>query len=176
MREYLSLFMDRHAERSPEWNNIEKLLKCLESHPENKSKTSEKDALDLADTGSSNISGKHEDPPKIEDTGASAPPPGLTESTANTSKTPLIERLSVLMSGFTGNEGLASKQKLVSNITKIIRESGLGYVPKDHPRAMQIAWEIVKKGLDVEKLRGVETVAELFHNFFPNGNSKEGGL
>ncbi len=75
MREYLSLFMDRHAERSPEWNNIEKLLKCLESHPENKSKTSEKDALDLADTGASNISGKHEDPPKIEDTGASAPPP-----------------------------------------------------------------------------------------------------
>ena len=74
MREYISLFMDRHAEGSPEWNNIEKLLKCLESHSKNKSKTSEKDGLDLADTGSSNISGKHEDPPKTEDTGASAPP------------------------------------------------------------------------------------------------------
>ena len=80
------------------------------------------------------------------------------------------------MSGFTGNEVLALKQKLVNNITKVIRESGIGYVSKDHPRAMQIAWEIVKKGLDAEKLRGVKSVAELFHNFFPNGNSKEGGL
>ena len=80
------------------------------------------------------------------------------------------------MSGFTGNEGLASRQRLVSNITKVIRESGIGYVPKDHPRAMQIAWEIVKNGLDAEKLRGVESVAELYSKFFPNGNSKEGGL
>lgn len=80
------------------------------------------------------------------------------------------------MSGFSGNEGLASRQRLVSNITKVIRESGIGYVSKDHPRAMQIAWEIVKNGLDVEKLRGVESVAELYSKFFPNGNSKEGGL
>ena len=271
MREYLSLFMDRYAEGSPEWNNIEKLLKYLESHSENKSQTSEKDALELADAGSSNIptenknspvnggtlvitesklpelptdspkqlslgvldggsessteihlaasenaddkaeeynnttsqevsgspinesytaekdalvladagssniSEKPEDAPKREDTELSANPE-LTETSANASKNLLIERLSVLMSGFSGKEGLASRQRLVSNITKVIRESGLGYVPKDHPRAMQIAWEIVKKGLDAEKLRGVESVAELFHNFFPNGNSKEGGL
>lgn len=271
MREYLSLFMDRYAEGSPEWNNIEKLLKYLESHSENKSQTSEKDALELADAGSSNIptenknspvnggtlvitesklqglptdspkqlslgvldggsessteihlaasenaddkaeeynnttsqevsgspinesytaekdalvladagssniSEKPEDAPKREDTELSANPE-LTETSANASKNLLIERLSVLMSGFSGKEGLASRQRLVSNITKVIRESGLGYVPKDHPRAMQIAWEIVKKGLEAEKLRGVESVAELFHNFFPNGNSKEGGL
>ena len=80
------------------------------------------------------------------------------------------------MSGFTGNEGLASRQRLVSNITKVIRGSGLGYLPKDHPRAMQIAWEIVKNGLDVEKLRGVQSVAELYSKFFPKGNSKEGWL
>lgn len=80
------------------------------------------------------------------------------------------------MSGFTGNEVLALKQKLVNNITKVIRESGIGYLPKDHPRAMQIAWEIVKNGLDVEKLRSVQSVAELYSNFFPNGNSKEGWL
>lgn len=81
-----------------------------------------------------------------------------------------------MMSGFTGNEGLASRQRLVSNITKVIRGSGLDYLPKDHPRAMQIAWEIVKNGLDVEKLRGVQSVAELYSKFFPKGNSKEGGL
>lgn len=271
MHEYLSLFMDRYAEGSPEWNNIEKLLKYLESHllnksnvaqkdsldladadssdvptenknspanggslaitesklqglptdspkqlslgildrgskssteshsgasenaderaegdnttasqevsgiPNNKSNIVPKDALDLADAGSSNISEKPEDSPKREDTGLSANS-GLTESPKNASKDLLLERLSVLMSGFSGKEGLASRQRLVSNITKVIRESGLGYVPKDHPRAMQIAWEIVKKGLEAEKLRGVESVAELFHNFFPNGNSKEGGL
>ena len=271
MREYLSLFMDRYAEESPEWNNIKKLLKYLESHSENKSQTSEKDALELADAGSSNIptenknspvnggtlaitesklpelptdspkqlslgvldggsessteihlaasenaddkaeeynnttsqevsgsplnesnsiekdalvladagssniSEKHEDSPRREDTELSANS-GLTESPANASKNLLIERLSVLMSGFTGNEGLASRQRLVSNITKVIRESGLGYVSKDHPRAMQIAWEIVKKGLDTEKLRSVQSVAELYSKFFPNGNSKEGGL
>ena len=175
MREYLSLFVDRYAEGSPEWNNIEKLLKCLESHLDNKYQTSEKDVLVLADAGSSNISEKPEDSPKREDTGLSANS-GLTESPKNASKDLLLEKVSVLMSGFTGKEGLASKQKLVNNITKVIRESGIGYVPKDHPRAMQIAWEIVKKGLEAEKLRGVESVAELFHNFFPNGNSKEGGL
>ena len=271
MREYISLFMDRYAEGSPEWNNIEKLLKCLESHLDNKSQTSEKDALELADTGSSNIptenknspvnggslaiteskfpelptdspkqlslgvsdggsessteihtaasenadekseeynnttsqevsgspinesytakedaleltdtgSGKlpekHEDSPKREDTGLSANPE-LTETSANASKDLLLEKVSVLMSGFTGNEVLALKQKLVNNITKVIRESGIGYVPKDHPRAMQIAWEIVKKGLDAEKLRGVDSVAGLYSKFFPNGNSKEGGL
>ena len=175
MHEYLGLFVDRYAEGEPEWNNIEKLMKYLKSHLDNKSQTSEKDSLDLADVGSGNISEKHEDSPKREDTGLSANP-GLTESPKNASKTLLIERLSVLMSGFTGNEGLASRQRLVSNITKVIRESGIGYVPKDHPRAMQIAWEIVKNGLDAEKLRGVDSVAELYSNFFPKGNSKEGGL
>ena len=143
--------------------------------PNNKSNIVPKDALDLADAGSSNISEKPEDSPKTEDTGASATP-GLTEGSANASKDLLLEKVSVLMSGFTGNEVLALKQKLVNNITKVIRGSGIGYVPKDHPRAMQIAWEIVKNGLDAEKLRGVKSVAELFHNFFPNGNSKEGGL
>ena len=271
MREYLSLFVERYAEGSPEWSNIEKLLKYLESHLDNKSQTSEKDGLEFADadasdvptenknspasggslaitesklqglpsdspkqlslgvsdtgsessteslsaasenaderaegdnttasqevsgsplnksnivpkdtlelanTGSGKLPEKPEDSPKRENTGLSTTP-GLTESSANASKNLFIERLSVLMSGFTGKEGLASKQKLVNNITKVIRESGLGYVPKDHPRAMQIAWEIVKNGLDVEKLRGVKSVAELYSNFFPNGNSKEGGL
>ena len=271
MREYLSLFVERYAEGEPEWNNIEKLLKYLESHLDNKSQTSEKDglefadadasdvptenknspasggslaitesklqglpsdspkqlslevsdtgsegstdslsaasenadekakvynttasqevsgspinksnivtkdALELADTGSGKLPEKHEDSPKREDTELSANP-GLTEIPKNASKDLLLEKVSVLMSGFTGKEGLASRQRLVSNITKVIRESGIGYLPKDHPRAMQIAWEIVKNGLDAEKLRGVESVAELFHNFFPNGNSKEGGL
>ena len=271
MREYLSLFVKRYAEGDPEWNNIEKLMNYLKSHLDNKSQTSEKDgleladadasdvptenknspasggslaitesklqglptdspkqlslgildrgskssteshsgasenaderaegdnttasqevsgspinksnivpkdALELADAGSSNISEKPEDSPKREDTGLSANPE-LTETSANASKDLLLEKVSVLMSGFTGKEGLASKQKLVNNITKVIRESGIGYVSKDHPRAMQIAWEIVKNGLDAEKLRGVKSVAELFHNFFPNGNSKEGGL
>lgn len=81
-----------------------------------------------------------------------------------------------MMSGFTGNEGLASRQRLVSNITKVIRGSGLDYLPKDHPRAMQIAWEIVKNGLDVEKLRSVQSVAELYSKLFLNGNSQEGWL
>lgn len=271
MREYLSLFVDRYAEGSPEWSNIEKLLKYLESHLDNKSNAAQKDSLDLADADSSNIptenknspasggslaftesklqglpsdspkqlllevsdtgsessteslsaasenadekakvynttasqevsgspinksniaqkddleladtgSGKlpekHEDSPKREDTGLSANPE-LTETSANASKVPLLEKVSVLMSGFTGKEGLASRQRLVSNITKVIRESGIGYLPKDHPRAMQIAWEIVKNGLDAEKLRSVESVAQLYSNFFPNGNSKEGGL
>lgn len=175
MHEYLGLFMDRYAEGSPEWNNIEKLLKYLERHLDNKSNVAQKDGLNLADTGSSNISEKREDLSKTEDTGLSATP-GLTESSANASKDLLLEKVSVLMSGFSGNEGLASRQRLVSNITKVIRESGIGYVPKDHPRAMQIAWEIVKNGLDAEKLRGVDSVAELYSKFFPNGNSKEGGL
>lgn len=175
MREYLSLFVDRYAEGSPEWNNIEKLLKYLESHLDNKSQTSGKDILVLVDAGSGNISEKHEDSPKTEDTGLSANP-GLTESPKNASKDLLLEKVSVLMSGFSGNEGLASRQRLVSNITKVIRESGIGYLPKDHPRAMQIAWEIVKKGLDVEKLRSVQSVAELYSKLFLNGNSKEGGL
>ena len=80
------------------------------------------------------------------------------------------------MNGLTGKEGLASRQRLVCNITKVIRESGIGYVPKDHPRAMQIAWEIVKNGLDAEKLRGFASAAELYSKFFPNCNSKEGVL
>ena len=271
MREYLSLFVERYAEGEPEWNNIEKLMNYLKSHLDNKSQTSEKDALELTDADASNVptenknsptngdslaftesklqglpsdspkqlllevsdggsessteshsgasenadekakvynttasqevSGspinesnivlkdaleladtglgklpeKHEDSPKREDTGLSANPE-LTETSANASKDLLLEKVSVLMSGFTGKEGLASKQKLVNNITKVIRESGIGYVPKDHPRAMQIAWEIVKNGLDAEKLRGVKSVAELYSKFFPNGNSKEGGL
>ena len=175
MREYISLFMDRYAEGEPEWNNIEKLMKYLESHLLNKSNVAQKDVLDLADAGLGNISEKHEDSPKREDTGLSANS-GLTESPKNASKDLLLEKVSVLMSGFTGKEGLASRQRLVSNITKVIRGSGIGYVPKDHPRAMQIAWEIVKNGLDAEKLRGVDSVAELYSKFFPNGNSKEGGL
>lgn len=175
MREYLSLFMDRYAEGSPEWNNIEKLLKYLESHLLNKSNVAQKDGLNLADTGSSNISEKHEDSPKTENTGLNANPE-LTETSANASKDLLLEKVSALMSGFSGNEGLASRQRLVSNITKVIRESGIGYVSKDHPKAMQIAWEIVKNGLDAEKLRGVDSVAGLYRKFFPNGNSKEGGL
>ena len=175
MHEYLGLFMDRYAEGEPEWNNIEKLIKYLKSHLDNKSQTSEKDALELADAGSSNISEKHEDSPKTEDTGLSADPE-LTEISANASKDLLLEKVSVLMSGFSGNEGLASRQRLVSNITKVIRESGIGYVPKDHPRAMQIAWEIVKNGLDVEKLRSVQSVAELYSKLFLNGNSQEGWL
>ena len=271
MREYLSLFVERYAEGEPEWNNIEKLMNYLKSHLDNKSQTSEKDALELTDADASNVptenknspasggslaitesklqglpsdspkqlllevsdggsessteshsgasenadekakvynttasqevSGsplnesnvvpkdaleltdtglgklpeKHEDSPKREDTGLSANPE-LAESPKNASKDLLLEKVSVLMSGFTGNEGLASRQRLVSNITKVIRESGIGYLPKDHPRAMQIAWEIVKNGLDAEKLRGVKSVAELYSKFFPNGNSKEGGL
>ena len=143
--------------------------------PLNESNVVTKDALELADTGSGKLPEKHEDSPKREDTGLSANPK-VTESPANASKVPLLEKVSVMMSGFTGNEGLASRQRLVSNITKVIRGSGLDYLPKDHPRAMQIAWEIVKKGLDAEKLRGVESVAELYSKFFPNGNSKEGGL
>ena len=143
--------------------------------PINESNTAKEDALELADTGSGKLPEKHEDSPKREDTGLSANS-GLTESPKNASKDLLLEKVSVLMSGFTGKEGLASKQKLVNNITKVIRESGIGYVPKDHPRAMQIAWEIVKNGLDAEKLRGVKSVAELYSKFFPNGNSKEGGL
>ena len=271
MREYLSLFVERYAEGEPEWNNIEKLMNYLKSHLDNKSQTSEKDALELtdadasnvptenknspanggslaitesklqglptgapkqlllevsdggsessteshsaasenadekakvynttasqevsgsplkesntakedalefADAGSGKLPEKHEDAPKREGTGLSADPE-LTESPKKASKDLLLEKVSVLMSGFTGKEGLASKQKLVNNITKVIRESGIGYVPKDHPRAMQIAWEIVKNGLDAEKLRGVKSVAELYSKFFPNGNSKEGGL
>ena len=271
MREYLSLFVERYAEGEPEWNNIEKLMNYLKSHLDNKSQTSEKDALELTDadasnvptenknspanggslaitesklqglpsdspkqlllevsdggsessteslfvasenadekakvynttanqevsgspinesnvvpkdaleltdTGSGKLPEKHEDSPKREDTGLSANPE-LTETSANASKNLLLEKVSVLMSGFSGNEGLASRQRLVSNITKVIRGSGIGYISKDHPRAMQIAWEIVKNGLDVEKLRGVKSVAELYSNFFPNGNSKEGGL
>lgn len=143
--------------------------------PNNKSISIEKDGLELADAGSNNISEKREDSPKTEDTGLSANPK-VTESPKNASKDLLLEKVSVLMSGFSGKEGLASRQRLVSNITKVIRESGLGYVPKDHPRAMQIAWEIVKNGLDAEKLRGVDSVAELYSKFFPKGNSKEGGL
>ena len=175
MREYLGLFMDRYAEGEPEWNNIEKLMNYLKSHLDNKSQTSEKDGLELADAGPGKLPEKHEDSPKRGDTGLSANPK-LTETSANASKDLLLEKVSVLMSGFTGKEGLASRQRLVSNITKVIRESGIGYLPKDHPRAMQIAWEIVKNGLDAEKLRGVKSVAELYSKFFPNGNSKEGGL
>lgn len=175
MREYLSLFVERYAEGEPEWNNIEKLLKYLESHLLNKSNVAQKDSLELADTGLGKLPEKHEDSPKREDTGLSANPE-LTENPKNASKDLLLEKVSVLMSGFSGKEGLASRQRLVSNITKVIRGSGIGYVPKDHPRAMQIAWEIVKNGLDAEKLRGVDSVAELYSKFFPKGNSKEGGL
>ena len=143
--------------------------------PLNKSNVAQKDSLELTDTGLGKLPEKHEDSPKREDTGLSANSE-LAESPKNASKDLLLEKVSVMMSGFTGNEGLASRQRLVSNITKVIRGSGLDYLPKDHPRAMQIAWEIVKNGLDAEKLRGVESVAELYSKFFPKGNSKEGGL
>ena len=176
MREYLGLFMDRYSEGGgPEWNNIEKLMNYLKSHLDNESNIVPKDALELADAGSGKLPEKREDSPKTEDTGLSANPK-LTETSANASKDLLLEKVSVLMSGFTGKEGLASRQRLVSNITKVIRGSGLGYLPKDHPRAMQIAWEIVKNGLDAEKLRGVQSVAELYSKLFLKGNSKEGGL
>ena len=175
MREYLSLFVERYSEEEPEWNNIEKLMNYLKSHLDNESNIVPKDALELTDTGLDKLPEKHEDSPKREDTGLSANSE-LAESPANASKYLLLEKVSVLMSGFTGKEGLASRQRLVSNITKVIRESGIGYLPKDHPRAMQIAWEIVKNGLDAEKLRSVQSVAELYSNFFPNGNSKEGWL
>ncbi len=131
--------------------------------------------MELADAGSGKLPEKHEDSPKREDTGLSANSE-LAESPKNASKDLLLEKVSVLMSGFTGKEVLALKQKLVNNITKVIRESGIGYLPKDHPRAMQIAWEIVKNGLDAEKLRSVDSVAELYSKFFPKGNSKEGWL
>ena len=143
--------------------------------PLNKSNVAQKDSLELTDTGLGKLPEKHEDSPKREDTGLSANSE-LTETSANASKDLLLEKVSVLMSGFTGKEGLASRQRLVSNITKVIRESGIGYLPKDHPRAMQIAWETVKNGLDAEKLRSVDSVAGLYSKFFPNGNSKEGGL
>ena len=143
--------------------------------PLNESNVAQKDSLELTDTGLGKLPEKHEDSPKREDTGLSANPK-VTESPKSASKDLLLEKVSVLMSGFSGKEGLASRQKLVNNITKVIRESGIGYVPKDHPRAMQIAWEIVKNGLDAEKLRGVKSVAELYSKFFPNGNSKEGWL
>ena len=159
MREYLSLFV----------------MNYLKSHLLNKSNVAQKDSLELADTGLGKLPEKHEDSPKREDTGLSANSE-LAESPKNASKDLLLEKVSVLMSGFTGKEGLASRQRLVSNITKVIRESGIGYLPKDHPRAMQIAWEIVKNGLDAEKLRGVKSVAELYSKFFPKGNSKEGWL
>lgn len=63
MHEYLGLFMDRYAEGSPEWNNIEKLLKCLESHLDNKYQTSEKDVLDLADADASNVPTENKNSP-----------------------------------------------------------------------------------------------------------------
>ena len=63
MREYLSLFMDRYAEGSPEWNNIEKLLKYLESHLDNKSQTSEKDGLELADADASDVPTENKNSP-----------------------------------------------------------------------------------------------------------------
>lgn len=85
--------------------------------------------MELADAGSSNISEKAEDSPKRENTGLSANPE-LTETSANASKDLLLEKVSVLMSGFSGKEGLASRQRLVSNITKVIKESGIGYLPK----------------------------------------------
>ena len=128
-------------------------MNYLKSHLDNESNIVPKDALELADAGSGKLPEKREDSPKTEDTGLSANPK-LTETSANASKDLLLEKVSVLMSGFSGDEGLASRQRLVSNITKVIRGSGLGYVPKDHPRTMQIAWEIVKKGLDAEKAKG----------------------
>lgn len=174
MREYLSLFVERYAEGEPEWNNIEKLMNYLKSHLDNKSNVVTKDALELADTGSGKLPEKREDSPKRENTGLSANP-GLTEIPKNASKDLLLEKVSVMMSGFTGKEGLASRQRLVSNITKVIRESGIGYLPKDHPRAMQIAWETVKNGLDVEKLRALSRSRNYIANSFPRAIPRKEG-
>ena len=63
MREYLSLFVDRYAEGSPEWNNIEKLLKYLESHLDNISQTSEKDGLEFAGADASNVPTENKNSP-----------------------------------------------------------------------------------------------------------------
>lgn len=63
MREYLGLFMDRYAEGSPEWNNIEKLLKYLKSHLDNKSQTSEKDGLELAGADASDVPTENKNSP-----------------------------------------------------------------------------------------------------------------
>lgn len=63
MREYLSLFVERYAEGSPEWNNIEKLLKYLESHLLNKSNVAQKDSLDLADVDASDVPTENKNSP-----------------------------------------------------------------------------------------------------------------
>ena len=63
MHEYLSLFMDRYAEGEPEWNNIEKLMKYLKSHLDNKSQTSEKDGLELADADASDVPTENKNSP-----------------------------------------------------------------------------------------------------------------
>ena len=63
MHEYLGLFMDRYAEGSPEWNNIEKLLKYLKSHLDNKSQTSGKDILVLADADASDVPTENKNSP-----------------------------------------------------------------------------------------------------------------
>ena len=108
MREYLSLFVERYAEGEPEWNNIEKLMNYLKSHLDNESNVVTKDALELADAGSGKLPEKHEDSPKREDTGLSANSE-LAESPKNASKDLLLEKVSVMMSGFSGKEGLASR-------------------------------------------------------------------
>ena len=63
MREYLSLFVERYAKGEPEWNNIEKLLKYLESHLDNKSQTSGKDILVLADADASDVPTENKNSP-----------------------------------------------------------------------------------------------------------------
>ena len=63
MREYLSLFVERYAKGEPEWNNIEKLMKYLKSHLDNKSQTSEKDGLELVDAGSSDVPTENKNSP-----------------------------------------------------------------------------------------------------------------
>ena len=63
MREYLSLFVERYAEGEPEWNNIEKLMNYLKSHLDNKSQTSEKDALELTDADASNVPTENKNSP-----------------------------------------------------------------------------------------------------------------
>lgn len=47
----------------PEWNNIEKLMKYLKSHLDNKSQTSEKDALELTDADASNVPTENKNSP-----------------------------------------------------------------------------------------------------------------
>ena len=106
----------------------------------------------------------------------------LPESSQWTLNNPILSRTLYQSFFDKGFSKLVDKHNHLRKLRRVFKLSMIcicplhGYVSKDHPRAMQIAWEIVKNGLDAEKLRGVESVAELYSKFFPNGNAKEGGL